>query len=295
MPGRGKDRDDMLVTNKEALRKASRSGYAIPAINTQGGNYDIIWAVCRAAQEMESPVILAHYTATGAYAGNDWFVNVCRWCASKVSVPVSIHLDHGNSFDVCMESLKNGFTSLMIDGSDQPIERNAAMTNEVLRVARCFDVPVEAEVGELVRLDGEGGRQDHKNLVNPDDVRAFLALCRPDSLAIGIGNAHGYYQGKAKIHLEILKAVRNFTDIPLVLHGCTGMEEQVIREAIGLGVSKINFGTEIRYKYTQYLEEALNTMEHQGHSWKISQFANECLTEDIKRIITLAGSAGKAW
>lgn len=284
----------MLVTNKEALRKASRSGYAIPAINTQGGNYDIIWAVCRAAQEMESPVILAHYTATGAYAGNDWFVNVCRWCASKVSVPVSIHLDHGNSFDVCMESLKNGFTSLMIDGSDQPIERNAAMTNEVLRVARCFDVPVEAEVGELVRLDGEGGRQDHKNLVNPDDVRAFLALCRPDSLAIGIGNAHGYYQGKAKIHLEILKAVRNFTDIPLVLHGCTGMAEQVIREAIGLGVSKINFGTEIRYKYTQYLEEALNTMEHQGHSWKISQFANERLTEDIKRIITLAGSAGKA-
>lgn len=284
----------MLVTNKEALLNASRSGYAIPAINTQGGNYDIIWAICRAAEEMRSPVILAHYTATGAYAGNDWFVTVCRWCASKVSVPVSIHLDHGDSFKICMESLKHGFTSLMIDGSDRPVEENAALTNEVIRVANCFGVPVEAEVGELVRLDLAGGGCEHKNLVNPEDVRAFLELCKPDSLAIGIGNAHGYYQGKADIHLEILKAVRKFTDIPLVLHGCTGMEERVIREAIGLGVSKINFGTEIRYKYTQYLKEALETLEHQGHSWKISQYANERLTEDIKRIILLAGSEGKA-
>lgn len=243
---------------------------------------------------MESPVILAHYTATGAYAGNDWFVTVCRWCASRVSVPVSIHLDHGDSFNICMESLKNGFTSLMIDGSDRSIEENASLTNEVLRVAKCFGVPVEAEVGELMRLDHAGGCQEHKNLVNPEDVRCFLELCSPDSLAIGIGNAHGYYQGKADIHLDILKSVRSFTDIPLVLHGCTGMEEQIVREAIGLGVSKINFGTEIRYKYTQYLKEALDTLNHQGHSWKISQFANERLAEDIKRIITLAGSAGKA-
>lgn len=284
----------MLVTNKEALWKASQSGYAIPAINTQGGNYDIIWAVCKAAQEMESPVILAHYAATGAYAGNDWFVNVCRWCASKVSVPVSIHLDHGDSFDICMESLKNGFTSLMIDGSEKPVMENAALTNEVIRVAKCFGVPVEAEIGELIRLDGTGANREHKNLVDPEDVRSFLELCKPDSLAIGIGNAHGYYQGKADIHLDILKAVRQFTDIPLVLHGCTGMEEQVVKEAIGLGVAKINFGTDIRYKYTGYLKEALDTLDHQGHSWKISRYANDRLVEDIKKIIILAGSAGKA-
>lgn len=284
----------MLVTNKEAMWKASQSGYAIPAINTQGGNFDIIWAVCRAAQEMESPVILAHYAATGAYAGNDWFVNVCRWCASKVSVPVSIHLDHGDSFDICMESLKNGFTSLMIDGSGNSVEENASLTNEVIRVARCFGVPVEAEIGELMRLDDKGICREHKNLVDPEDVRDFLELCKPDSLAIGIGNAHGYYQGKADIHLDILKAVRRFTDIPLVLHGCTGMEESVVREAIGLGVSKINFGTDIRYKYTRYLKEALDTLNHQGHSWKISQYANEQLVEDIKKIIVLAGSEGKA-
>lgn len=284
----------MLVTNKEALQKASKSGYAIPAINTQGGNYDIIWAVCKAAEELQSPVILAHYTATGAYAGNDWFVSVCEWCARKVSVPVSIHLDHGDSFEICMESLKNKFTSLMIDGSSLPVEENAALTNEVIKVAECFGVPVEAEVGELMRLDDSGNYTEHKNLVNPEDVRRFLKLCKPDSLAIGIGNAHGYYQEKAHIHLEILEAVREFTDIPLVLHGCTGMEESLVKKAIGLGVSKINFGTEIRYKYIEYQKEALETLKHQGHSWKISQFANERLTEDIKKIIRLAGSEGKA-
>lgn len=284
----------MLVTNKENLMKAAKSGYAIPALNTQGGNYDIIWAACRAAEEMKSPIILAHYVSTGAYSGNDWFAEVCRWCAGKVSVPVSIHLDHGADFDISMEALKLGFTSLMIDGSAMPVKENAAMTNEVLKVAKCLGVPVEAEIGELLRLDGQGAVMENKNIVDPEEVKAFLELCRPDSLAIGIGNAHGYYRGEPDIHLEVLEAVRRFTDIPLVLHGCTGMKEAIIREAIKLGVAKINFGTEIRYKYVEYYEDGLKTMDHQGHSWKLSQYANNRLTEDIKDIIRLAGSEGKA-
>ncbi|MEY8356497.1 class II fructose-bisphosphate aldolase [Lachnospiraceae bacterium 54-53] len=284
----------MLVTNKENLIRAAKSGFAIPALNTQGGNYDIIWAACRAAEEMKSPVILAHYVSTGAYSGHDWFAEVCRWCAGKVSVPVSIHLDHGADFDICMKALNLGFTSLMIDGSEKPVEENAAMTNEVLKVAKCFGVPVEAEIGELLRLDRMGAVLENKNIVDPEEVKAFLRLCRPDSLAIGIGNAHGYYRGEPDIHLEVLEAVRKFTDIPLVLHGCTGMKEDIIKEAIKLGVAKINFGTEIRYKYVEYYEEALRNMDHQGHSWRLSQEANNRLTEDIKDIIRLAGSAGRA-
>lgn len=126
-----------------------------------------------------------------------------------------------------------------------------------------------------------------------DDVRKFLELCQPDSLAIGIGNAHGYYKGEPDIHLEVLEAAGEITDIPLVLHGCTGMREDIIKQAIRLGVAKINFGTEIRYKYVQHYEEALKT-DHQGHSWKLSQMANEALTEDVKNIIRLAGSEGRA-
>ena len=165
--------------------------------------------------------------STGAYSGHDWFVHVCKCCADKVSVPVSIHLDHGADFDICMEALKLGFTSVMIDGSTSPIEENAAMTNEVIKVAKCFGVPVEAEIGELLRLDNMGTVMENKNIVDPCEVKEFLGLCQPDSLAIGIGNAHGYYKGEPDIHLEVLEAVRKFTDIPLVLHGCTGMKEEL--------------------------------------------------------------------
>ena len=283
----------MLSNNLEQLHKARRDGYAIPAINTQGGNYDIIMAICQAAQELGSPVILAHYASTGAYSGNDWFVQVAKWCAQKVSVPVSIHLDHGDDFPICMEALNLGFTSLMIDGSTKPIEENAALTRRVIQEALRFGVPVEAEVGELQRLDN-GIVMENKNVADPQQVREFLSLCSPDTLAIGIGNAHGYYHGKPDIRLDVLEAVRRFTDIPLVLHGCTGMDTQVVREAVKLGMAKINFGTDIRYKYVEHYEEALHTLDHQGHSWKLSQFASNALTEDVKKIIELSGSAGKA-
>lgn len=284
----------MLTNNLEQLHKAAKNGYAIPAINTQGGNYDIIMAICRAAEELKSPVILAHYVSTGAYSGHDWFVEVAKWCANKVSVPVSIHLDHGSDFDICMQALKLGFTSVMIDGSQKPIEENAAVTQSVVKVARVFEVPVEAEIGELQRLDNDGAVLENKNIADPEQVRQFLSLCQPDTLAIGIGNAHGYYKGKPDIKLDVLKAVREFSDIPLVLHGCTGMEESIIKEAIHLGVAKINFGTEVRYKYVQHYQEALENLNHQGHSWKLSQYASDALVEDIKNIIRLSGSEGKA-
>ncbi|MGN0972575.1 MAG: class II fructose-bisphosphate aldolase [Aristaeellaceae bacterium] len=282
----------MLCTNLEQMQKARREGYAIPAINTQGGNYDIIMAVCQAAEELRSPVILAHYVATGAYSGHDWFVQVAKWCAGKVSVPVSIHLDHGDGFPICMEALRLGFTSVMIDGSTRPIEENAAMTQRVIDVARCFHVPVEAEIGELQRLDN-GVVQENKNVADPAQVKEFLSLCQPDTLAIGIGNAHGFYKGKPDIRLDVLEQVRSFCELPLVLHGCTGMDEGIVRDAVKLGVAKINFGTEIRWKYIEHLQAGLG-MDHQGHSWKVSQYACNHLKEDVKRIIRLSGSEGKA-
>ena len=284
----------MLCTNLDQLRRARREGYAVPAINTQGGNYDIIMAICKAAEELKSPVILAHYVSTGAYSGHDWFYQVAKWCAQKVSVPVSIHLDHGSDFEICMEALRLGFTSLMIDGSTLPVRENAKLTESVVKVARCFRVPVEAEIGELQRLDSGGAALENKNLADPEQVKEFLSLCHPDTLAVGIGNAHGFYKGTPDIHLDILEKVRSFCDLPLVLHGCTGMDENIIRKAVReLGIAKINFGTEIRWKYIEHLREGLNT-DHQGHSWKVSQFACNALTEDVKRIIALSGSEGKA-
>lgn len=280
-----------LVTTKEMVLDAQQRSYAIPAINTQGGNYDIIRAICFAADKLRSPVILAHYTSTGKYTGDEWFVEVCKYLAKQVSVPVAIHLDHGDSFETCMRSLKYGFTSIMLDCSMESIADNIRHTNEVIKVCHAFGVPVEAEVGELIRLDAAGAAAENKNIARVEDIQEFLKGCQPDMLAIGIGNAHGFYKGKPNIRLDILEKVREVTDIPLVLHGCTGMPDETVKAAIQLGVAKINFGTLVRHKYVEYLKEAIDGLDHQGHSWKISQYAEGKLEEIIGDIIELSGSA----
>lgn len=284
----------MLTTTHEMMQKAYQGHYAIPAVNTQGGTYDIIRAVCMAAEELKSPVILAHYVNTGSYSGHDWFYETAKWMAEKVSVPVAIHLDHGDSFERCMEMLKLGFTSVMFDGSALPLEENAAATEEVAKVCRAFGVPLEAEIGELCRLDDLGNKMGSSNIADPETVRRYLELCSPDSLAIGIGNAHGFYNGPVDIRVEVLEECRKFTDIPFVLHGCTGMDEALIRRSIESGVTKINFGTQVRTQYIQYLKEGLDQGLDGGHAWKLSQYAEGRLREDIKDMIRLAGSEGKA-
>ncbi len=284
----------MLTTSFEMMRKAYEGGYAIPAINTQGGTYDIIRAICIAAEELKSPVILAHYVNTGAYSGHAWFYETAKWMASSVSVPVAIHLDHGKSFDECMEMLRLGFTSIMYDGSALSVEENAERTEEVAKVCRAFKVPLEAEIGELARLDDDGNITGSSNIAEPEVVRKYLSLCSPDSLAISIGNAHGFYKGPVDIRVEVLEECRSFTETPFVLHGCTGMDDALIKRAINAGVAKINFGTQVRCKYVEYLKEGLKEGKDEGHAWRLSRYAEERLRSDIKDIIRLAGSEGKA-
>lgn len=284
----------MLTTSFEMMEKAYREGYAVPAINTQGGTYDIIRAICMAAEELKSPVILAHYVNTGAYSGHDWFYETAKWMAEKVSIPVAIHLDHGDSFERCMEMLHIGFTSIMYDGSAFSVEENARRTEKVAKVCRAFGVPLEAEIGELARLDDQGHQMGLSNIADPQVVKQYLELCSPDSLAIGIGNAHGFYKGPVDIHVDVLEKCREFTDIPFVLHGCTGMDETLIRRAIKAGVAKINFGTQVRCNYVNYIKEGLAQGRDEGHAWKLSSYAEQRLREDIKDIIRLAGSEGKA-
>ncbi len=283
----------MLVNMKEMLEKARNGDYAVPAINTQGGNYDIINACCLAAEEMKSPMILAHYVATGAYKGHDYFYQVAKWCAERVSVPVAIHLDHGDNVEICKTCLDIGFTSVMYDGSMLPIEENAKVTKEVMEMAKKTGATVEAEIGELLRLDEIQAGKTSTNTVKVEDVKRYLELCQPDALAIGIGNAHGYYTEEPVIHLEILEKVSKFSNIPLVLHGCTGMNHDIIRKSLAMGVSKINFGTQIRFQYMEHLKAAL-AAEDKGRSFVAMQNASNMLKEDVKKIIELSNSKDKA-
>lgn len=284
----------MLVSSEEMLKKAYAGGYAVPAVNTQGGTYDIIRAICLAAEKKGSPVILAHYLNTGAYSGHQWFAETAKWMANQVSVPVAIHLDHGDTFEHCVEMLRYGFTSVMYDGSAYSVEENARRTNEVIRACHAVSVPVEAEIGELARLDDKGQITGSSNIADPENVRQYLTLCKPDSLAIGIGNAHGFYKGPVDIRVDVLEKCREFTDVPFVLHGCTGMDESLVRRSISAGVAKINFGTQVRYQYVDYVRQGLAEGVDQGHAWRLSQYASDHLISDIENIIAMAGSEGKA-
>jgi ketose-bisphosphate aldolase len=282
-----------LMTSKEMCLQAQQAGYAVPAINTQGGNYDIVRAICEAAEELRSPIMLAMYVNNTQYYGAEWFATVSKYFADRVSVPVAIHLDHGDTYESCIEAISLGFNSVMIDCSKEAIQDNITKTNEVIRAAHVVGVSVEAEVGELERMDEAGAKIMNKNLASVDDVQEFVAGCQPDLLAVGIGNAHGYYKGKPDIRLDILRDIRAVTDIPLVLHGSTGIPEEDVKEAIRIGITKINFGTLVRHKYLDYYHEGIESLDHKLHSWKIAKYAQERLKDDIRDIIHLSGSENR--
>ncbi len=282
----------MLVTAKELVLDAQKRGYCVPAINTQGGNYDMIRAIAEAAEELNSPIMLAMYVANVHYYGMDWFFEVSNYFANKVKVPVAIHLDHGDTFEACIKAIKLGFTSVMLDCSTETLEENIRGTNEVIKAAHAVGVSVEAEVGELQRLD-DGVVKENKNLASVEDVVKFADSCQPDMLAVGIGNAHGFYKGRPNIRLDILEEIRKVTDIPLVMHGATGIPEEDVKKAIRIGIAKINFGTLVRHKYMEYYKEGIDTLKHSGHSWMVAQYACGKLKDIIKDIIVLSESDNK--
>ncbi len=287
----------MSVSDSVSVVSRALTGkYAVAAINTQGGNYDIVRAIVDAAEEEHSPIIIAAYEGNLAYTGFEWFAEFGRWLGSRSSVPVVVHLDHAKSVDSVRRAVHAGFTSVMIDFSTRPIEENIAAVSEVIEFARAKGVSVEAEIGELQRNDEDARQHENRNMVDPGEVKHFLSRCRPDMLAIGIGNAHGFYKGEPDIRLDLLEQVHTIDpSLPLVLHGTTGIPADTVRKCVAKGMAKVNYGTVIRYKYLDYVKEALNgTFEHKGHMWRVQQHAKVRLMEDVRDIIRLLGSTGKA-
>lgn len=282
-----------LVSCKHIVLDAQRGGYAIAAINSNGGNYDILRACMETAEEMKAPFITQCYVRNGKYAGLGYVAHAAKYLIQQFapSVPVALHLDHGQEFADCVEAVRAGFTSVMCDGSKLPLEENIALTRKVLEMARAVGVTVEAEVGQL--LSGETD-PNSPAIVQVDDVRQFTAAVEVDMLAVAIGNSHGYYKGVPVINTPRLKEVRAVTDVPLVLHGCTGMAEATVKECIRLGMAKINFGTMLRNHYLKYFDEAYHGMDHQGHPWRCMQYAKDRLKDDVRWILSLTGSEGKA-
>ena len=240
----------MLVTTKEMLLDAQAGHYAVGAFNVE--SLEFVMAVIKAAEDKKSPVIMQTTPGTVKYANLDYFAAMCKVAADAASVPVAVHLDHGDGFDRCVQAMHAGYTSVMIDGSHVPFEDNIALTASVTKVAAPLGIPVEAELGKVGGKEDDGPAVEGENpYTDPDEAEEFVARAGCGSLAVGVGTAHGVYKGTPHIEQGVLKEIRSRLEIPLVLHGTSGVPDDQVAEAIRNGICKVNYATELRQAFTK--------------------------------------------
>lgn len=283
----------MLMTGKELLLDAQKNRYAVGAFNVN--NMEIIQAIINAAEELESPVILQASQGGLKYAGAEYIAALGKLAGRKANVPVALHLDHGTDFEQVMQCIRHGFTSVMIDGSRFPLEENIAFTKRVVEIAHSVGVTVEAELGKI------GGTEDHitvsekdATFTDPEEARIFVEETGVDYLAIAVGTAHGVYKGEPKLDYDRIKAIREVVDIPLVLHGSSGVPSESLQKAISLGICKINIDTDIRASFAQAVKEFVKNNPDEIDPRKILSPATKAMTETIKEKMRIFGSAGRA-
>jgi len=305
----------MLVAAKSLLVKARAKRYAVPAFNIN--NLEILKSVMTAAVELKSPVIIQTSEGAIQYAGLDYLLVMVR-VAAQAKIPIALHLDHGKDLALIKQVIKRGYTSIMFDGSRLPLAKNIAITKKVVGWARPAGVSVEAEIGVLAGIeDLVSASQRDAALTDPEEAVRFANLTGCDSLAVAIGTAHGAYKFHGKCHLDIprLERIAKLVRLPLVLHGASGVLEDVvkmaehygaklgrargvmdmdIKQAIKRGVAKVNIDTDLRLAFTAGIREAVADMPKVIDPRELMHPANLLMTEVAKRKMKLFGSAGRA-
>jgi len=279
------------TTTKEMLDKAKKNNYAVCAFNAE--NLEMVQAIVWGAEEMEAPVIIQTTPSTVKYADCAYFHAIVRTAAENSHIPIALHLDHGIDFNLVCMAIKSGYSSVMIDGSQKSFDENINITQKAVEIGKFVNIPVEAELGKV------GGKEDDLEssgdvYTNPCDAVEFIKRTGIDSLAIAIGTAHGLYKIQPKLDLDRLSEIKKVVDIPLVLHGATGLSDQTIIECVKRGINKINFATELRQTYTNAVREKLNSDESIIDVKIYSGYARECVKKLVKEKIKLSGSAGMA-
>ncbi|MBR5579584.1 MAG: class II fructose-1,6-bisphosphate aldolase [Lachnospiraceae bacterium] len=280
-----------LVTTKELLLDAQKNGYAVGAFNVE--NMEMVQAVIEAAEELRAPVIMQTTPSTLKYADPEYFYANVAAAAKMASVPVVMHLDHGSSYELAMRAFRAGYTSIMIDGSHSVLEENIAITKEVVRACHAGNVPVEAELGKV------GGKEDDLDggaggYTDPEDAAYFVKETGVDSLAVAIGTAHGVYKGIPKLDIERLSKIREVVDIPLVLHGTSGIPDEDVRECIRRGICKVNYATDLRIAFTEGVKEILEANPDTIDPKKYNAKGREKVKEYVCGRIKVCNSDGKA-
>ncbi|WP_455436150.1 tagatose-bisphosphate aldolase subunit GatY [Hungatella hathewayi] len=245
-----------LVTTKKMLLDAQAGHYAVGAFNVE--NMEMVMAVIEAAEELNAPVIMQTTPSTVKYAGLDFYLANVKAAAERAKVPVAMHLDHGSSYNLAMQALRTGYTSIMIDGSHESFEDNIAVSKAVAEACAPSDIPVEAELGKVGGKEDDLDGGDGDGYTDPEQAREFVERTGVTSLAVAIGTAHGLYTGEPKLDQERLSEIRKAVSVPLVLHGASGVPDEAVREAIRRGICKVNYATELRIAYSDGVKEVLD-------------------------------------
>jgi len=286
---------------------AREDGYGVPALNTNGGTYDIARAAIEASQELAAPLILQVYEPNCEYRGFKQFVNLARFLCDEldVTIPVALQLDHGHSLESVVEAMRAGMTSVMFDASHEPLEENLARTREVVAAARELGVSVEAEVGYVKGNEPTAappvGRAPAPETpaaapakTSVDEALSFVSGVEVDMLAVSVGTTHGVYRRQTGIDYDLLEELRSKISVPLVQHGTSGISTDDLARLTRAGMAKVNFGEPFRYNYINYFSEFTDTLAHQWHAWRIMREVKNRLKEDMKELIRACGAEGKA-
>lgn len=281
-----------LVNAKYICDKAADKGFGIPALNNNGGNYDIGRAIIESAQELDSPLIIQCYEPNLEYCGYDYAGTLIKFLAADTTIPMSIALDHGKTPESVFRAIKAGFTHVMIDYADKPLPENVRGTNEIIRLVRPLGISVEAEIGHIIKSSDDSKARAPK--VSVEEAVEFTSQVDVDLLAVADGSTHGIFKVQKGLDFKLVSKIRDAVKPPLVQHGTCGISMSDISKVVKAGMTKINFGEGLRMNYIRYFNEFSKTLNHEHHAWRIARAAKDRLKKDIKDIIRACGSEGKA-
>ena len=278
-----------LVSSKQMLVRARKERYAVGAFNAE--NMEMVKAIISASEECLSPVIIQTTPSAIEYGGYDLFFAMVSSLAKHSKVDVALHLDHAETLESVIKAVKAGYTSVMIDGSKKTFIENIKITKQVVEYCHPLSIPVEAELGGIAGRVGF----EHVDLSFTDPLIAedFVNKTNVDSLAVAIGTVHGFYHSKPNLDFDRLKEISNRINIPIVLHGASGLSDEQIKKAVRFGVNKINIATELRTSFTSTIKEYFKVHDDVFDLRKYGKKAIESVQNVVKEKLLLLGSCGK--
>lgn len=282
-----------LVSMNEFLPKAKANKFAVGQFNMN--NLEFAQAIVEAAMEENSPFIYGVSEGALKYMGYEFTVAMAKAAAQKSGLPIALHLDHGSSFEVAMKCIHAGFSSVMFDGSHYPFEENVRLTKEIVKAAHAMGVSVEGELGTIGGVEDDLSVDEaDATLAKPDEAIRFYEETGVDCLAIAVGTAHGMYAGEPKIRFDIIEEVTAAIPVPIVLHGGSGVPDDMIRRAINAGAGKINVNTENQVACTAAIREKLNSDQKVIDPRKYLGPARDAMVEVVRSKMRLFGSNNQA-